>query len=209
MSKIGERREPARHTPRQRVRAEVSAHPKRTRPLGGATPHPLQRCAHTVPAPVPNRMRCPLSTPQSHRVPHGPLGEHCNSPAAAPPLLDAPDMHPPTWRALGAEPTDPDPPRPHTCKRRVTRGKHSSVSLVSAESELGTLPVSALWRRSLHTRSGLGRSGGATPHPQQRCAPTVPAHRTRHSTQPLPSTGRRREGGCTPWCVCVRLCVSE
>jgi hypothetical protein len=45
------------------------------------------------------------------------------------------------------------------------------VSLMSAESELGTLPVSLLLKRSLHTRSGLGRCGGATPHPRQRCAP--------------------------------------
>ncbi len=29
---------------------------------------------------------------------------------------------------------------------------------MSAESELGTLPVSAFWLRKLHTRSGLGRS---------------------------------------------------
>jgi hypothetical protein len=29
---------------------------------------------------------------------------------------------------------------------------------MSAESKLGTLPVSALWLRSLHTRGGLGRS---------------------------------------------------
>ncbi len=50
--------------------------------------------------------------------------------------------------------------------------------MVSAESELGTLPVSAFCLRALHTRSGLGRSGGTTPHPQQRCAPTVPAHCT-------------------------------
>ena len=37
-------------------------------------------------------------------------------------------------------------------------GKHSVLSLVSVESQLGTLPVSALLPRSLHTRSGLGRS---------------------------------------------------
>ena len=37
--KIDERRERARHTPSEFVRVEVAAHPKRTRPLGGTTPH--------------------------------------------------------------------------------------------------------------------------------------------------------------------------
>ncbi len=41
--KLGERGERARHTHRQRIVVEVAAHPKRTRPLGGATPHPQQR----------------------------------------------------------------------------------------------------------------------------------------------------------------------
>ena len=71
-----------------------------------------------------------------------------------------------------------DPHRPHA-QMPLARmgGTHSCVRLMSAESELGTLPVSVLLLRSLHTRSGLGRSGGTTPHPQQPCAPTVPAHR--------------------------------
>jgi hypothetical protein len=61
--KIGECGERARHTPRQRVVEEVSAHPKRTRPLGGSTtPHPQQPCAPTVPAHRTHRMGCPLST---------------------------------------------------------------------------------------------------------------------------------------------------
>ncbi len=66
-----------------------------------------------------------------------------------------------------------------TRKRHWQEGAtHRNERLVSAEIELGTLPVSLLLLRPLHTRSGLGRSGGATPHPQQPCAPTVPAHRT-------------------------------
>jgi hypothetical protein len=78
--------------------------------------------------------------------------------ATASPLLDTPDMHPPTCRAVGAEPTHPTL-LGRTCKRRwLEGGTHRHVSLVSAESELGTLPVSAFWLRSLHTRSGLGRS---------------------------------------------------
>jgi len=94
------------------------------------------------------------------------------SPAAAPPALDAPNMHPPTCRALGAQPTDPTPPRPHAQKyHRHAGGTHSSARLVSAESELGTLPVSELLLRFLHTQSGLGRSSCTTPHPQQRCTP--------------------------------------
>jgi hypothetical protein len=72
-----------------------------------------------------------------------------------------------------------DPPRPHAQKRRWQQGgTHSCPRLMSAESQLGTLPVSVLLLRSLRTRSGLGRSGGTTPHPLQQCAPTVPAHCT-------------------------------
>ena len=67
-------------------------------------------------------------------------------------------MHPPTCRTLGAEPTDPTL-LGRTRKRRWQEGgTHSNESLVSAESQLGTLPVSAFWLRALHTRSGLGRS---------------------------------------------------
>jgi hypothetical protein len=72
-------------------------------------------------------------------------------------------MHPPTCRALlGAEPTDPTL-LGRTRKRRWQEGgTHKYASLVSAESELGTLPFSAFELRSLHIRSGLGRS--AVPH---------------------------------------------
>jgi hypothetical protein len=75
-----------------------------------------------------------------------------------PPPLDAPDMHPPTCRALGAEPTDPTPHQPHARTPWQEGGTHSCTRLVSAESELGTLPVSVLSLSSLHTRSRLGRS---------------------------------------------------
>ena len=65
---------------------------------------------------------------------------------------------PPTCRALGAEPSDPTQHQPHAQALRDEGGTHSEYRLVSAESELGTLPVSALFLRSLHARSGLGRS---------------------------------------------------
>jgi hypothetical protein len=65
---------------------------------------------------------------------------------------------PPTCRALGAEPTDPTL-LARTRKRRWQEGgTHSDSSLVSAESELGTLPFNVLFSRYLHSRSGLGRS---------------------------------------------------
>ncbi len=59
---------------------------------------------------------------------------------------------------LAAEPTDPTL-LGRTRKRNWQEGgTYSEVSLVSAESELGTLPVSAFELRALHTRNGLGRS---------------------------------------------------
>ncbi len=59
-------------------------------------------------------------------------------------------------RALGAEPTDPTLIG-RTLKRRWHEGgTHRSLSLLSAESELGTLPFSVFLLRYLHTRSGLG-----------------------------------------------------
>jgi hypothetical protein len=54
-------------------------------------------------------------------------------------------------------------------------GKHSVLSLVSVESQLGTLPVSALLPRSLHTRSGLGRSAEL----RRTHSNLVPPYRTR------------------------------
>ncbi len=126
---------------------------------GGATPHPHQPCAPTVPAHRTHREGCPLSTPQSRGVPRVP--SESTATALLPhrsrsmPLV----MHPPTCRALGAEPTDPSQHQPHARQRhRQEGGTHSDLRLVSAESELGTLPFSVLLRRSLHTRSGLGRS---------------------------------------------------
>ena len=38
--------------------------------------------------------------------------------------LEAPDMHPPTCRAFGAEPTDPTHAG-RKCKRSVTKGAHT------------------------------------------------------------------------------------
>jgi hypothetical protein len=61
-------------------------------------------------------------------------------------------------RTLGAEQTDPT----HMSRTRKRRwqegGTHRYPRLVSAEIELGTLPVSLLLLRYLHTRRGLGRS---------------------------------------------------
>jgi hypothetical protein len=57
-------------------------------------------------------------------------------------------------------------------------GTHRHVSLRSAESQLGTLPVSAFWLRMLHTRSGLGRSAVLRRTHSDHVALTVPAHRT-------------------------------
>jgi hypothetical protein len=63
---------------------------------------------------------------------------------------------------LAARSEQSRPIRPNisrTRKRRWQEGAtHRYWRLVSAESQLGTLPVSALWLRNLHARSGLGRS---------------------------------------------------
>ncbi len=69
------------------------------------------------------------------------------------PLLDAPDMPRARSRAERS-----DPPRLHAQALRDEGGTHSEYRLVSAESELGTLPVSALFLSKLHARGGLGRS---------------------------------------------------
>jgi hypothetical protein len=98
--------------------------------------------------------------------------------------FDAPDMHPSTCRALGAEPTDPTLLGRTRKRPWQEEGTHSDSRLMSAESELGKLPVSAFWPRPLDSRSGLGPLGGTTPHPQQRCAPTVPTHCTHRRAAP-------------------------
>ncbi len=59
---------------------------------------------------------------------------------------------------LGAEPTVPTLLRRTRKRHRQEAGTHSSSRLVSADSQLGTLPCSLFKLRSLHTRSGLGRS---------------------------------------------------
>jgi hypothetical protein len=55
---------------------------------------------------------------------------------------------------------------------------HRFRRLVSAESQLGTLPVSLLPPRYLHTRSGLGRSAALRRTHSSHVPLTVPAHRT-------------------------------
>ena len=133
-------------------------------------------------------------------MPRGPLWEHRNSPAAAPPPLNAPDMHPPTCRALAAEPSDPTL-LGRTRKRNWQEGgTYSEVSLVSTESELGTLPVSAFELRALHARSGLGRSAVLHRTHSSHVPLSVPAHCT---------TRKRRwqEGGVTH--SCTRLVSAE
>jgi hypothetical protein len=162
---------------------------------GGATSHPQQPCAPTVPAHRTHGRGCPLSTPYSHRG----QGSRLRAPQQAllshRPRSMPPTCIPPTCCALGAEPTDP------TLLGRTRKrcwqegGKHSLSRLVSAESELGTLPVSLLLQRKLHIRSGLGRCGGATSHPQQPCAPTVPAHRTHGRGCPLSTPSSHRVQG--------------
>jgi hypothetical protein len=67
-------------------------------------------------------------------------------------------MEPLKCRALGAEPTHPTLLGRTRKRRWQERGMHTNASSVSAESELGTRPVSLLLKRYLHTRSGLGRS---------------------------------------------------
>jgi hypothetical protein len=93
--------------------------------------------------------------------------------------LGAPDMHPPTCRALGAEPIDPT----LLGRTRASAGgkkgaTHSSSRLVSAESELGTLPVSLLLSRYLHTRGGLGRCAILRRTHSNHVPLSAPAHRT-------------------------------
>jgi hypothetical protein len=86
--------------------------------------------------------------------------------------FDAPDMHPPTCCALGAEPTDPTRVS-YTRKRRwQDRSTHSDSRLISAESELGKLPVSLLLLSSLHPEAdsaarryyAVGKKGACTVH---------------------------------------------
>jgi hypothetical protein len=112
---------------------------------GGATPHPQQPCALTAPT---NRRTPWDGVPLEYSVVTSrarvPSESTATSPAAAPPRLDAPDMHPPTCRALGAEPTDPNV-LGRTRKRRWQEGgTYRCARLVSVESELGTPPVSLL-----------------------------------------------------------------
>jgi hypothetical protein len=149
--KLGERGEQARHTPRQRVVAEVAAEPKRTRPLGGATPHPQKRCApYRTRAPYPwDGMPLEYSVVTSRA--RGPPLRVQQRPCCrtAPGRRPRPRSTPPTCfrrhaALLGAEPTDPTLlGRTHN-RRWQEGGTHRYLRWMSAESELGTLPVSAL-----------------------------------------------------------------
>jgi hypothetical protein len=111
-----------------------------------------------------------LSTPLVHGVQGSPLRVP-QQPCCRTAPLDAPHMPPPTCRSPCAR-GRADRSDPHISRTRKRRGKkratHSSSRLVSAESELGTLPVSAFELRVLHTRSRLG---GTSPHPQHRMCP--------------------------------------
>jgi hypothetical protein len=80
---------------------------------------------------------------------------------------------------LGAEPTDPTLLGRTRKRRWLEGGTHSNLSNVSAESELGTLPLSMLLPTELHARSGLGRSAVLrrthSNHVPLRYPSTVPA----------------------------------
>ena len=143
--KIDERGEPARHTPRQRIVAEVSAHPKRTRPLGRCYAAPTATmCPYGTRAPYSIGWGGPLSTPYSHRVPEVPSESTATALLPHRPPSMPTTCTPPTCPVLGAEPADPTL-LGRTRKRRWQEGgTYKNARLVSAESELGTLPVSEL-----------------------------------------------------------------
>jgi hypothetical protein len=77
---------------------------------------------------------------------------------------------------LGAVPTDPTLLGRMRKRRWQEGGTHRNVSLVSAESELGTLPVSKFELRSLQNRSGLGRSAVLRRTHTNHVPLSVPAH---------------------------------
>ena len=101
----------------------------------------------TVPAHRTHRRGCPLSTPQSHGVQGSPL----RAPQEAL-LPQHPGSMPPTCIPRHAARSEQSRPiRPSSAARAARRGTHSCTRLVSAESELGKLPVSLLLLRPLHT----------------------------------------------------------
>ncbi len=108
----------------------------------------------------------------------GPLWEHCNSPAAAPPPLDAPDMHPPTCRAARSRADRSDPPRPHAQMPLARRGHAQSIKIGERGERARHAPIQFIVLEVSAHPKRTWPLGGTTPHPQQRCAPTVPAHRT-------------------------------
>ena len=121
-TKIGERGERARHTPRQRVLVEVAAHPKRTRPLGGATPHPQQPGAPTVPAHRNPQEGVPLEYSLVTSRARGALLAFHNSPAAASTPARCPRHAAPYMPRARSRADQSDPHRPHAQAPLARRG---------------------------------------------------------------------------------------
>jgi hypothetical protein len=139
------------------------------------------RYPRTVPAPTTTPLPVPL--------------QYYSVASSAKPTATAHTMHPTcsggcaARRALGAQPTDPTllaRTRKHRWREGVT---HSNSRLVSAESELGTLPVSVLWLRSLHNRSGLARSAPCYAEPTAQCPLRYPRTVPASSAWPLTLAG--------------------
>ncbi len=172
--KIGERGERARHTPIQLIVAEGAANPKRTRPLGGTTPHPRPRCAPTVPA---------------HRTPSGGLPLEYSvvtswaripSESTATALLPQRpySMLPTCIPRHAARSEQSRPIRPSTAAHAARRG-HAQVSKIGERGERARhTPRQRVVAEAAARPERTRPLGGTTPHPQQRCVPTVPAHRT-------------------------------
>jgi hypothetical protein len=146
---------------------------KRTRPLGGSTPHPQQPCApFGTRALYPIGWGGPLSTPYSHRVPEVPYESTATALRPHRPRSMPLDMHPPTCRAARSSADRSDPPRPHVQAPLARRGNAQVRKLCERRERARHTPSQQVRAKvAAHTRSGLGRSGGATPHPHQPCAP--------------------------------------
>ena len=162
ISKLRERRERARHTPVEFVREEVAAHPKRTRPLGGTTPHPQQRCALPVPAAL-----CSYGVPEvpsestaTALLPHCPL--------------DALDMHSPLPRARSsADRSDTSSAARANAVGR--RGYAQKCKICERREPARHTPCQRVLPEVAAHPERTRPLSGTTPHPQQRCALPVPA----------------------------------
>ena len=148
--------------------AKVSAHPKRTRPLGAVL---CRSHSNDVPLRYPST----VPTPSACSLTRAGVGwgnlwalDACRnvpSESTATGLEphhthDVSDMHRRLRRSPRARSRADrsDPPRPQAQTLRGEGGTHRHARFVSAESELGTLPFSLLFWRPLHTRGRLGRS---------------------------------------------------